>query len=251
MALRTNRLNAQGYVGGLAVGGAQAWSVKRKDLLVNLYVDEQLDIDNKSGVPNGYNTGALLLPLKAGGMSSYNSSQAAISATNADAKMGKALAGTSAMSITVITADLDQIVAMIASGAATITVNAADLSAGVLMIATSSGTLSVNVAQLGGIIPVTATSSIAITPNVVMTALANMIAEAGGATPLSPEGLADAVWSALVAEYPDVGTMGKALADAGGAGNPWSADLATNNTTGTFGKKIQELLTETNFVGLK
>jgi hypothetical protein len=37
---------------------------------------------------------------------------------------------------------------------------------------------------------------------------------AGGETPLSPEGLARAVWSSLLTEYQETGTFGKALADA-------------------------------------
>jgi hypothetical protein len=190
MALRTNRLNAQGYIGGTAVGGAQAWSVKRLDLLRNLYVDNASAIDNKSGIPNGYNMGAILMPLKAGGMSSYNFAQLVLTATNADAKMGKALAGSSAMTLTLVNADLDQIVALIASGAASIIVDQANLSAGVLMIATASGSITVDVATLGGIIPVGASGTMTLTPDVDMSALAFMIAEAGGATPLSPEGLA-------------------------------------------------------------
>lgn len=252
MALRTNRLNAQGYNGGTFAGGAQAWSVKRKDLLRNLYADNIAAIDDKSGVPNGYNMGALLLPLKAGGMSSYNFAQLVISSTNADAKLGRALAGTSTMTLAVVNADLDQIIAMIANGAATITVTAANLSAGVLIIATSSGQLSVNLAQLGGIIPTSATSSMTISPTVVMTALANMVAEAGGPTELSPEGLAQAVWSALIADYAaEAGTTGEALANAGSAGNPWDAVTAANNDPGTFGEYVQKLLTTGKFIALK
>jgi len=251
MALRTNRLNAQGYIGGTAVGGAQAWSVKRKDLLRNLYADNTASIDDKSGVPNGYNMSALLMPLKAGGMSSYNFAQLVITQSTADAKMGKALALSGNLELTVLSADLDQIVALIANGTLSITVDQASLSAGVLMAATSTGTIAVNLAQLGGIIPISGSSNIVITPSVTMTALGFMIAEAGGPTPLSPEGLAQAVWSALLADFPDAGTMGKALQDAGGAGNPWAALLASNQDPGSFGEHVQKLLTQGKFLGLK
>lgn len=157
----------------------------------------------------------------------------------------------SAMVLTLVTADLDQIVALVASGAASITVDQASLSAGVLIVATASGSISVDVATLGGIIPITASNTITITPAVTMTALANMIAEAGGPTPLSPEGLAQAVWSALLADYSDTGTMGAALADAGGAGNPWAALLASNQDPGSFGEHIQKLLKTTTYLGTK
>lgn len=64
------------------------------------------------------------------------------------------------------------------------------------------------------------------------------------------ERLAEAVWNAIIAEYATAGTTGKALADAGGAGNPWSSDLTTNNTAGTFGERVQKLLTKTQFQSL-
>jgi hypothetical protein len=43
--------------------------------------------------------------------------------------------------------------------------------------------------SLGGIIPTEGSASCVLSPNVTMTALGGMIAVAGGATPLSPEGL--------------------------------------------------------------
>ena len=82
-------------------------------------------------------------------------------------------------------------------------------------------------------------------------ALAHMNAEAGGPTPLSPEGLASAVWDTVLADHQEIGSTGKALNDAGSAGNPWSADLASNNTSGTFGYLVQKLLTVAKFLGLK
>jgi hypothetical protein len=193
MALRTNRFNAQGYIGGIAAGGAEAWSRKRKDLLINLYVDEQSDISDKSGVPNGYNMGALLLPLKPGGMSSYRTSRMELTWVEADAKMGRNLELTASSAISVVNADLDQIIAMIASGTMSLAVASAQLSAGVQMEASSSMAISVSVAQLGGIIPAEVSGTITLSPSVVMSALANIEMTAGGATPLSPEGLAAAL----------------------------------------------------------
>lgn len=62
--------------------------------------------------------------------------------------------------------------------------------------------------------------------------------------------LAAAVWEELTAEHATAGTTGKALADAGGAGNPWASDLSTNNDPGTFGERVQKLLTKTQFQSL-
>lgn len=53
---------------------------------------------------------------------------------------------------------------------------------------------------------------------------------------------ANAVWEELTADHNTVGTTGKALIDAGSAGNPWSSDLETNNTDGTFGWAINKVL---------
>lgn len=61
------------------------------------------------------------------------------------------------------------------------------------------------------------------------------------------ERLSEAVWDILISEHSTTGTTGKALADAGGAGNPWAADTSTNNDPGTFGERVQKLLTTTQF----
>jgi hypothetical protein len=60
-----------------------------------------------------------------------------------------------------------------------------------------------------------------------------MSAEFGGAEPLSPEGLANAVWEALAADHNAAGTMGAKLNAAGSASDPWSTpegQSVVNNT---------------------
>lgn len=64
------------------------------------------------------------------------------------------------------------------------------------------------------------------------------------------ERLAAAVWEETTASHAVAGTTGKALADAGGAGNPWASDLSTNNDPGTFGERVQKLLTKQQFQSL-
>lgn len=250
MALVTNRRNAASYARGTIVGDAQAWDVVRTSSLVNIYADESLSIDNKSGIPKGYNTGAILLPMKAGGMSSFNPQALVITANSALARMGRNLAGSATLTLTVTNAQADQIVSLVGSATCSIVVTNAALTAGVQAAASSTMTIIAN-ASLGGIIPITASTTGTLTPSVTMTALAFIIAEAGGPTPLSPEGLADAVWAAPAVDNNAPGTMGEKLNDAGGAGNPWSAELASNNTDGTFGAFVQKLLTVAKFLGLK
>lgn len=190
------------------------------------------------------------MPLKAGGMSSFNPAILNLVSDNADAKMGKALEGSSTIAITNTDAQADQIVPMVADAVLVIAKDNAAMSAGVEAVADSTMSITGD-AELGGIIPVTADSVCAITPNVTMTALAFMEAEAGGPTELSPQGLANAVWDTVLSEHVDSGTTGAALSDAGGAGNPWSADISTNNDPGTFGALVQKLLTVAKFLGLK
>lgn len=68
---------------------------------------------------------------------------------------------------------------------------------------------------------------------------------------VTPETVAAAVWEALTSQFTTAGTMGKALQDASSAGNPWASLLVDNNDSGSFGERIQKLLTTGKFLGLK
>lgn len=64
--------------------------------------------------------------------------------------------------------------------------------------------------------------------------------------------IADAVWDELTASHVTAGTTGKALTDAGAAGNPWSTVVVGNTDAGTFGELVgKKLLTVGKFLGLK
>ena len=64
--------------------------------------------------------------------------------------------------------------------------------------------------------------------------------------------LAKSVWDELIASHLTAGTTGKALSDAGGAGNPWSTPVSGNTDAGTFGELVgKKLLTIAKFLGLK
>lgn len=69
---------------------------------------------------------------------------------------------------------------------------------------------------------------------------------------LTDSDLAKVVWDELIASHLTVGTTGKALSDAGSAGNPWSTPVTGNTTAGTFGELVgKKLLTVAKFLGLK
>jgi hypothetical protein len=60
------------------------------------------------------------------------------------------------------------------------------------------------------------------------------------------------VWNTVLANHLTAGTTGKALNDAGAAGNPWSTSVTGNTDPGTFGELVgNKLLTVAKFLGLK
>ncbi|MFH1973796.1 MAG: hypothetical protein ABIK13_04315 [Patescibacteria group bacterium] len=64
--------------------------------------------------------------------------------------------------------------------------------------------------------------------------------------------IADSVWDEPTADHVTAGTTGKALIDAGAAGNPWGAPVVGNTDAGTFGELVgKKLLTIAKFLGLK
>ena len=74
-------------------------------------------------------------------------------------------------------------------------------------------------------------------------------ANSAGLTELNLENV---IWNALTANHTTAGTTGKALSDAGGAGNPWASPVSGNTDAGTFGELVgRKLLTIGKFLGLK
>lgn len=200
--------------------------------------------------PNGaLAPSSFILPEKTGSISSYTRSRVSINVASANLIPALPMVANGTLVLTVTSAQLDQVIQAIASATLSLT-GSASLAAAVAAAATSTMALT-GTAQLGGIVPITASGTFALTPAVTLNALAFMKAEAGGPTPLSPEGLANAVLDALLADHTISGSVGEALSNAGSAGNPWAALLASNNTDGTFGKKLQELLSTNDFIGLK
>lgn len=82
--------------------------------------------------------------------------------------------------------------------------------------------------------------------------LNSVAVRASNSAGLTDLNLADVVWNALVANHLTPGTTGKALSDAGSAGNPWGSPIAGNTDAGTFGELVgKKLLTVAKFLGLK
>ena len=51
--------------------------------------------------------------------------------------------------------------------------------------------------------------------------------------------ISDSIWDEVTSDHQSVGSTGKALSNAGSAGNPWGSDTASNNDPGTFGELVQ------------
>lgn len=69
---------------------------------------------------------------------------------------------------------------------------------------------------------------------------------------LNRDVIADSVWDEATAGHITAGTTGKALTDAGAAGNPWSTPVVGNTSAGSFGELVgKKLLTIAKFLGLK
>ncbi|MES2966648.1 MAG: hypothetical protein V4668_02585 [Patescibacteria group bacterium] len=69
---------------------------------------------------------------------------------------------------------------------------------------------------------------------------------------LNRANIAVSTWDELTASHITAGTTGKALTDAGAAGNPWDSPVAGSTAEGTFGELVgKKLLTVAKFLGLK
>lgn len=84
--------------------------------------------------------------------------------------------------------------------------------------------------NLGAIIPVAATLSFTFTPSQDLTGTAEVECDIQPFTELSPQSLANAVWSAVAADNNEVGSMGEKLNDAGSGSNPWTEVIESGLT---------------------
>lgn len=133
--------------------------------------------------PNAY-----LLPTKPGGMAvtEFGTARLSVSATLTPAQPMEA---TDSSSLDAGAPQLDQIVSGVASASAALSITDALLASAAGLSANGAGALTVDNALCGAIFSVSASSAQSLSGAVTLTALANLGAQAGGPTPLSPEGL--------------------------------------------------------------
>jgi hypothetical protein len=238
------------FTNGTATAGAYAANLKTNYINPSVLNARRINLAPRTSIPEGYNLGeAYLAPLKSGGLSSGLRivGEASLTATGISARLSEsALLGEASLSASL---------AVLTPGAAGLT-GAGTMSASIAAVSSLASTLTgaaTLTAGLSSVVPLAASMSGAATVAGNLTGLGRLEAEidVGAGDVLSPTSLASAVWDTVLSEHVDTGTTGAALSDAGGAGNPWSADLSTNNNDGTFGGFVQKLLSVAKFLGLK
>jgi hypothetical protein len=205
----------------------------------------------RTSIPEGYNVGeAYTRARKSGGLASFLSGSGSLVGTGTNARLSDAtMSGVGSL-----TANLGAIVQAATSfdGVGSLTANLGILS-GMSSSLSGSGSLSANLSALVGLSS-NLSGSGAIVSDLKGTGSLSAAITIGGTGYLSNDDvsrLSDAVWDEVIADHSTAGTTGKALQDAGSAGNPWSALIASNNTPDTFGWFVQKLLTVAKFLGLK
>lgn len=244
------------FTNGTSTAGAYAAvtpsNYQKNGLLVNRFGGPTGFADH-AALPSGYIPPySFALPKKSGGLASFKGMSASISTTDALLALGVNIDADLSATITKTDAILALIVALQADLSASGTITDANMAIIILLEAalSASGTITT---ELQNIVNMAASLSATGTLTNSITNLVNLSADISNASggSATPDQIAAAVWNAVLADYNAAGSTGAALGDAGGAGNPWSALLASNADPGTFGKRVQELLKKTEFLGLK
>lgn len=237
------------------IASGDRYNFSKSGMLRNRFLgDHGLGIAKFSAIPNGYvHKYSWSMAQISGGLASYKALNANISTTDALLALGINIDADLSAQIVTTDAILALIVALQADLSASGTITDANMAIIILLEAALSASGTITTAELQNIVSMIAALSATGTLTNSITNLVNLSADISNASggSATPDQIAAAVWNAVLADYNAAGSTGAALGDAGGAGNPWSALLASNADPGTFGKRVQELLKKTEFLGLK
>lgn len=191
------------------------------------YVADSTDAQfpKTDSLPRGYSPfGALIQPYTAGGMAGASTISVTRSAGNL--LSGGPMTGAGAISLLPTSGNLALTVGLSGTAVMALTGNAA-LALTIGLSGSSTFSLTGN-ASLALIVPFSGTGTFGITGSATLKGRLSMSGEWGGATALSPEGLAEAVWNSNAAAFALAGTMGELLntAGSGGLSPTQSAQLA-------------------------
>ena len=170
-----------------------------------------------AGIPSGVpHPAAWVMPYKPGRISS----RAAVLSISA---AGTGVLGLKATGAATFTFDASAVGGLIvnATGTATFSITTNNPILRATVGGTGAATFSINAsAAIGAIANLTGAASISFSASAPAYAVGHMTGEATSNTPLSPQSLADAVWSAVANTYNASGSMGELLNSAGSAADP-------------------------------
>ena len=198
-------------------------------------------VTNQTSVPHGQShPGAWFMPVKAGGMASYNNvtGSGSISVDALAVKLAEAsLTGDGSL-----TAIGGLIVQALADLTGSGEISSANLQAFLAAVAALSGTGSISSSTLTGI----GAMLLALSGSGTVTSASSTLTAIGEleaallvtGTGLSTANVGQAVWAALAASNNTTGTMGEKLNDAGSASNPWTEVIESGLTAAEILKII-------------
>jgi hypothetical protein len=173
-----------------------------------------------AGIPSGHLApSSWVLPYRPGAMSSFTSCVVQFSTSTPNLAAGRNIDGSTTVTFTVGPSDGQLVVSAV--GSTSITFSAAANLAGALSAqGAASFAFTVPNATLGAIVNAEGSAPITWSLSATPRAIGNLSGDITPFTPLSPQSLADAVWSSLASAYTASGTMGELLNSAGSAADP-------------------------------
>ena len=172
--------------------------------------------DVNGGTPVGMGAGALALPTVRGSISAFV--RATTTVASAPVQEGREISGSTSVSFSVTPADLLLTALLSGTTSITFTVPGANLGAAVGIAGSTSFSITPSAPILGALAGVSGNASMAVSPSATLTGYGALSGNITPFTELSPQNLASAVWSSVLAGYPDTGTAGKALSTASSGG---------------------------------
>ena len=173
-----------------------------------------------AGVPSGHLApSAWVLPYRPGAMSAFTACVVTLTPGTLNLAAGINLDGTSTVTFTVGPSDGQLVVSAVGSTSITFS-TAANLAGALSAQGATSFSFTVPSATLGAIVDAQGSAPITWSLSATPRATGSLSGDITPFTELSPQSLANAVWSALANAYTGAGTMGELLNSAGSAADP-------------------------------
>lgn len=237
------------FTNGTATAGAYAANTRTNFFAPARFSSRRFSVAARSSFPEGYALGeAYLSAWKAGGAATQRE-EMLLSTAAAALAAGRNLESAGTLTLTTLDATASLVIFM--EGDGTLTITGTGTLAGAAALAASGSLTLAGSAAIGAIASKGATATLSLSGSAGMTALGFMEIDPNASETMTEATIVNALLTALLTDYADTGNVAQGIQDAGSAGNPWAALLADNNDSGTFGERMQKLLTVAKFLGLK